>query len=163
MGNTFLFQYVCVTTHSDSLQGLHHDPVDLVKQSAGHLLPPGALQVQTQVTDRPLPTVDMVIVILQRVQMYCTHVEIYTHRNSYIYVGDISACFRPIWCVVYVLSVLKTHTHTHTYPMSLNGHIGQVHKHVVQFTSAGGVLHCAKPAETQFIPGSNTKVQMVKY
>ena len=54
-----------MSTYSYGLQRLHDDPVDLVEQPAGHLLPSGALQVQTQVTDRPLASVDVVVVILQ--------------------------------------------------------------------------------------------------
>lgn len=54
-----------MSTYSHGLQRLHHDPVDLVKQSAGHILPSGALQVQTQVTDRPFASMDMVVVILR--------------------------------------------------------------------------------------------------
>lgn len=41
-----------------------------------------------------------------------------------------------------------------TYPMFLDGHVSEVHKHVVQFAGAGCVLHCAEPAEAQLIPES---------
>lgn len=51
-------------TYSHSFEGLDDDPVDLIKQVIGDVPSSGALQIQTQVTDRPLPTVDMIIVIL---------------------------------------------------------------------------------------------------
>lgn len=41
-----------------------------------------------------------------------------------------------------------------TYPMFLDGHISEVHKHVVQFAGAGCVLHCAEPAKAQLVPES---------
>lgn len=53
-----------MSTYSHSLQGLNHNPVDLVKQVAGHLLSPGALKVQTEITDRPLAAVNVVVVVL---------------------------------------------------------------------------------------------------
>lgn len=43
-----------------------------------------------------------------------------------------------------------------TYPMFLDGHVSEVHKHVVQFAGAGCVLHCAEPAEAQLVPESRT-------
>ena len=48
-----------------------------------------------------------------------------------------------------------------TYPMSLNGDVRQVHKHVVQLTSAGSIFHCAEPAESQFIPANKDKTSGV--
>lgn len=39
-----------------------------------------------------------------------------------------------------------------TYPVFLNGHVGEVHKHVVQLAGAGRVLHCAEAAEAKLIP-----------
>lgn len=38
--------------------------MDLVEEAAGHLLPSGALQVQSEVTDRPLASMDVVVVVL---------------------------------------------------------------------------------------------------
>lgn len=43
-----------------------------------------------------------------------------------------------------------------THPMFLDGHIGEMNKHVVQFTGAGRVLDCAKPTEAQLVPVSRT-------
>jgi hypothetical protein len=51
-------------THRHSLEGLHDDPVDLVKQLAGHLPATGALQVEPQVTHCPLAPMDVVVVLL---------------------------------------------------------------------------------------------------
>lgn len=51
-------------THRHSLQRLHNNPVDLVKQLAGHLLASGALQVEPQVAHGPLASVDVVVVFL---------------------------------------------------------------------------------------------------
>lgn len=53
-------------THCHSLERLHDDPVDFVKQLAGHLSASGALQVESQVVDSPLSTMNMVVVILVR-------------------------------------------------------------------------------------------------
>lgn len=38
------------------------------------------------------------------------------------------------------------------YPMLLYGDIGEVYKHVIQFTQTGCVLDSAKPTETKSIP-----------
>lgn len=56
----------CPRTHSHRLQRLHNDPVDLVEQLAGHLLAPGALQVEPQVVHGPLAPVDVVVVFLAK-------------------------------------------------------------------------------------------------
>jgi hypothetical protein len=53
-------------THRHGLERLHDDPVDFIKQLAGHLSASGALQVETQVVDSPLATVDVVVVLLVR-------------------------------------------------------------------------------------------------
>lgn len=45
--------------------------------------------------------------------------------------------------------------------MFLDGHIREVNKHVVQFTGAGGVLDCAKPAKAELVP-ENRKKQTFK-
>lgn len=44
-----------------------------------------------------------------------------------------------------------------TYPVFLDGHIGEVNKHVVQFTCTGSVLDCAEPAEAQLVPESQAE------
>lgn len=54
----------CTPPHRHGLQGLHDDPVDLIKQLARHLLAPGALQVEPQVVHGPLAPVDVVVVLL---------------------------------------------------------------------------------------------------
>lgn len=43
--------------------------------------------------------------------------------------------------------------------MLLNGDIGEVYKHVIQFTQTGCVLDSAKPTETKFIPVRRTQQQ----
>lgn len=47
--------------------------------------------------------------------------------------------------------------------MFLDGHIGEVNKHVVQFTGAGCVLDCAEPTEAELVPEDQTteRVQRV--
>ena len=41
--------------------------------------------------------------------------------------------------------------------MLLNGDIGEVYEHVIQFTQTGCVLDSAKPTETKFIPAKEKK------
>lgn len=53
-------------THCHGLERLHNDPVDFIKQLAGHLSASGALQVETQVVDSPLATMDVVVILLVR-------------------------------------------------------------------------------------------------
>ena len=40
------------------------------------------------------------------------------------------------------------------HPVLLYRDIGEVYKHIVQFTDTGVVLHCAEPAEPQPVPGA---------
>ena len=58
--------FYITSTHGHSFQRLHHNPVDLVKESARHLLSSGALQVQTQVADGPLASMNVVVVVLHQ-------------------------------------------------------------------------------------------------
>ena len=39
-----------------------------------------------------------------------------------------------------------------SYPMFLDGHVGEMHKHVVKLTDTCSILHSAKPTEPQPIP-----------
>lgn len=50
-----------------------------------------------------------------------------------------------------------------THPVFLDGHISEVHKHVVQLTGAWGVLHCAEPAEAQLVPYRKTRDKRHSY
>jgi hypothetical protein len=43
-----------------------------------------------------------------------------------------------------------------THPVLLDGHVGEVDKHVVQLAGARGVFHCAKPAEPKLVPGEKS-------
>lgn len=54
-------------------------------------------------------------------------------------------------CCVKVLQNRKS-----TYAMFLDGHISEMYKHVIQFTCAGRVLHCAEPTEAKLVPESTT-------
>lgn len=54
-----------------------------------------------------------------------------------------------------LLNIICFSDKMHTYPVLLDGHVSEVNKHVVQFTGAGCVLHCAEPAEAQLVPESN--------
>lgn len=49
-----------------------------------------------------------------------------------------------------------------TYPMFLDGNIGEVNKHVVQFTCTRRVLDCAEPAEAQLVPESQQICKIIE-
>lgn len=53
---------------------------------------------------------------------------------------------------VRVLELVIFNSAAATHPVFLDGHISEVHKHVVQLTGAGCVLHRAEPAEPQLVP-----------
>lgn len=52
--------------------------------------------------------------------------------------------------------VLHFYFNIQTHPMFLDGHVCEVNKHVVQFTSARCVLDCAEPAEAKLVPEDQT-------
>lgn len=54
-----------IWTYSHGFERLHHDPVDLVKQVVGDVPSSSALQIEPQVTDRPLPAVNVIVVVLR--------------------------------------------------------------------------------------------------
>lgn len=69
----------CSLTYSHGFERLDDDPVDLVKQVVGDVPSSSALQIEAQVTDRPLPAVNVIVVVLQAnthilytVDMSCT-------------------------------------------------------------------------------------------
>lgn len=47
--------------------------------------------------------------------------------------------------------------------MFLDGHISEMHKHVVQLTGAGCVLHRAEPAEPQFVPNRSDQTDLFEF
>lgn len=101
-----------VLTYSHSFEGLDDDPVDLIKQVIGDVPSSGALQIQTQVTDGPLPTVDMIIVVLHTHthNMSCTAVLKLSQHSSLAL--SIYSDTKPS---VQMLQHLMNHNHTCKY------------------------------------------------
>lgn len=54
-----------IWTYSHGFERLDDDPVDLVKQVVGDVPSSSALQIEPQVTDRPLPAVNVIVVVLR--------------------------------------------------------------------------------------------------
>lgn len=104
---TVTLEAVLVVIHdwSHSFEGLDDDPVDLIKQVIGDVPSSGALQIQTQVTDRPLPTVDMIIVVLHTHNMSCTAVLKLSQHSSLAFIQNLREN-------VQILQYLRNHNHT---------------------------------------------------